>query len=1013
MANASQVQKALSSVTSAHPSGLTPHIILVAALLYMMSTDGDLAPEEIARLQESVGNDKNAIPTARKYIKKNKFDNFLRDSGDILDKPSKLCILANVYECMLSDGVVQKAETKLFQKIQKEYGFNDKTFEKISSVILTKNDNAVLGDYRLTASVKNTLTPHMVLAASILYMMSADGEVSEEEIGQLSAVINPYEGLQVAAMAYVEKVKLHEFIAAAQKSLNAQQKIYVLLNLCDSMLADGFAEPREVEIFNQFLEVFGYTEHAFKPYYSVIHIKNVKPFESKDSDLEESHGLFKNIINDDNGGFTVAGSGGQSASDKQMHERVIQDDKDGEKIRRTMEENAKNVKDGFGSSEHISVVSDNALSTKKQDFINQETSDLNIQKASAGDGLENVQKVSSGEPDDNVQKLDNGSSSLNVQTISNNSADENTQKIKPSTEASNVQVIDESKSLNNAQSLGSSQSTGNKQTIGIEGSKDNTQSLAIDARADNTQSLAIDARANNTQSIAIDARADNTQSIAIDARADNTQSIDSSSTTDNLAKLSKAANSDNEVQITSEKSTTNLQSIDESKDALNTQKINKGASLDNVQSLAPSATDQNNQSLASKALGANKASIQASTAEINIQPSDKKQTAENTLTLDPSKDANNKIKLSGRLNLDNKSNQLKDQFKDNSFGEQNHVLSNLVKETENASPLERLKHLGSQLESVNKKLNQVEKTDRALPIPMEQIVNRLNEQLKQKDEQNNAKLSSSSIGSSKTALSNSPLTDDNFLEDAIQLADREVNIPHPAMDEDAFFEGSPSFEDALATESMDLAANDFQGDFVSEPTDDFMAGFEMDLKDDFHDDFMTDTMNEFAAELRGDTKDDSKTHVTDQLKSALLTNSSSHHPSPLESGLFAQVQTTAPTDEDALATNTALDAKSLSMLDSSLLLLQIKNAKNTTVGVVEQHKKIAPSNLIYKSLKFSVVFVLFFSWHAFNEVSCDMVSCSWSQQGSPVRLDLEPEVFPTHSVRLLKVALTKKLNDQA
>ena len=977
MANASQVQKALSSVTSAHPSGLTPHIILVAALLYMMSTDGDLAPEEIARLQESVGKDKDAIPTARKYIKKNKFDNFLRDSGDILDKPSKLCILANVYECMLSDGVVQKAETKLFQKIQKEYGFNDKTFEKISSVILTKNDNAVLGDYRLTASVKNTLTPHMVLAASILYMMSADGEVSEEEIGQLSAVINPYEGLQTAAMAYVEKVKLHEFIAAAQKSLNAQQKIYVLLNLCDSMLADGIAEPREVEIFNQFLEVFGYTEHAFKPYYSVIHIKNVKPFESKDSDLEESHGLFKNIINDDNGGFTVAGSGGQSASDKQMHERVIQDDKDGEKIRRTMEENAKKVKDGFGSSEHISVVSDNALSTKKQDFINQETSDLNIQKASAGDDLENVQKVSSGEPDDNVQKLDNDSSSLNVQTISNNSTDENTQKIKPSTDASNVQVIDESKSLNNAQSLGSSQSNENKQTIGIEGSKDNTQSIAIDARADNTQSL------------------------------------DSSSTTDNLAKLSKAANSDNEVQITSEKSTSNLQTIDESKDALNTQKINTGTSLDNVQSLAPSATDQNNQSLASKALGANKASIQASTAEINIQPSDKKQTAENTLTLDPSKDANNKIKLSGRLNLDNKSNQLKDQFKDNSFGEQNHVLSNLVKETENASPLERLKHLGSQLESVNKKLNQVEKTDRALPIPMEQIVNRLNEQLKQKDEQNNAKLSSSSIGSSKTVLSNSPLTDDNFLEDAVQLADREVNIPHPAMDEDAFFEGSPSFEDALATESMDLAANDFQGDFVSEPTDDFMAGFEMDLKDDFHDDFMTDTMNEFAAELRGDTKDDSKTHVTDQLRSALLTNSSSRHPSPLDVGLFAQVQTTAPSDEDALATNTALDAKSLSMLDSSLLLLQIKNSKKTAVGVVEQHKKIAPSNLIYKSLKFSVVFVLFFSWHAFNEVSCDMVSCSWSQQGSPVRLDLEPEVFPTHSVRLLKVALTKKLNDQA
>ncbi len=978
MSNASQVQKELSNVSTAHPSGLTPHIILVAALLYMMSTDGDLAPEEISRLQESVGKDKDAIPTARNYIKKNKFDNFLRDSGEILDKPSKLCILANVYECMLSDGVVQKAETKLFQKIQKEYGFNDKNFEKISSVILTKNDSAVLGKYQPSPTGQNTLTHHVILAASILYMMSADGEVSEEEIGQLSAVINPYEGLQDAAMAYVEKVKLHEFIIGAQKSLNPQQKIYVLLNLCDSMLADGFAEPREVEIFNQFLDAFGYTEHAFKPYYSVIHIKNVKPFESKDSSLEESHGLFKNIINDDKGGFTVVGSDGTPSSDKQMHERVIQDDTDGEKIRRTMEENAKNVKDGFGSSEHIAVVADNALSTKKQDFISQESSELNIQKASAGDGTDNVQKVSSDGPQDNVQKINDGSTSLNVQNIANSSTDENTQKIKLSADASNVQSIDESKSVDNVQTLGTHQSSGNTQTIGNAGS------------------------------------ANNTQTIGNAGSSDNTQTIESDSSLENIAKLNVSANADNKVEISSDQSTSNLQSLDESNAALNTQKINSAPTLDNVQSLASNATDQNKQSIDADAAGSNKAKIQASTIDINIQPGDKKQSAQNTLTLDPSKDANNKVKLSGRLNLDNKSNQLKDQFKDNGFAEQNHVLSNLVKETENSSPLERLKHLGAQLESVNSKLNQVENTDRALPFPMAPIVDRLNDQLKQKDEQNNAKLNSSPIDTSASALSKAPITDDAFLEDAVQLADRDVKIRPTDFEEDVFFEGSPSSQDAFALEPTNEVADDFKSDTEAQSLDAFAAEFEEDLSDDFRDDFLSDTMNEFAAELRGESEDHSKTNVTHQLRNALIKNSSSFDQTHLELGLFDQSMSTGPKELDQTRSriSNALDPKSLSQLDSSLLLLQIKNAKGSSIGMVGQSQKPLSSNFVYKSIKLSLLFAVFFSLHLYNEAGCDMVSCSWQQLGSPVRLDLEPEVFPTHSLPRLKVAITKKLNTQ-
>ena len=123
---------------------------------------------------------------------------------------------------------------------------------------------------------------------------------------------------------------------------------------------------------------------------------------------------------------------------------------------------------------------------------------------------------------------------------------------------------------------------------------------------------------------------------------------------------------------------------------------------------------------------------------------------------------------------------------------------------------------------------------------------------------------------------------------------------------------------------------------------------------------------------------------------------------------------TGPKELDQTRTriSNALDPKSLSQLDSSLLLLQIKNAKGSSIGMVGQPQKPLSSNFVYKSIKFSLLFAVFFSLHLFNEAGCDMVSCSWQQLGSPVRLDLEPEVFPTHSLRRLKVAITKKLNTQ-
>jgi hypothetical protein len=98
--------------------------------------------------------------------------------------------------------------------------------------------------------------------------------------------------------------------------------------------------------------------------------------------------------------------------------------------------------------------------------------------------------------------------------------------------------------------------------------------------------------------------------------------------------------------------------------------------------------------------------------------------------------------------------------------------------------------------------------------------------------------------------------------------------------------------------------------------------------------------------------------------------------------------------------------------DTSLLFLQLKKSKSHTAARTQTPRAFLGTDFLYKSIKLSTVFILALSWHVFNDASCDMVSCSWSQIGSPVRLDLEPEVIRTDTLELLKLAGVKTATQQ-
>lgn len=130
------------------------------------------------------------------------------------------------------------------------------------------------------------MSPHLAFTTSLIYMMSADGEMDSEEVGHLLSVLGGQDdgkgtigvgaqnqALLDAALKYRRKHSLEAFLAEAAPLLSDAQKMCIMINLIDSSLADGQPEPEEQAMFAKFLSAFGITEERFRPFFEVIMLK--------------------------------------------------------------------------------------------------------------------------------------------------------------------------------------------------------------------------------------------------------------------------------------------------------------------------------------------------------------------------------------------------------------------------------------------------------------------------------------------------------------------------------------------------------------------------------------------------------------------------------------------------------------------------------------------------------------------------------------------------------------------
>lgn len=118
------------------------------------------------------------------------------------------------------------------------------------------------------------LTPKIAFAAAMIYMVNADGKIEPHEISRLVTALRNDRDLLEIATRYTKFQDAEGFLSSCQQLLDEEQRLSVLVNLYDAILANGDPLPQEIALFERFMQEFGFDEKEFEPYFHSIAVKN-------------------------------------------------------------------------------------------------------------------------------------------------------------------------------------------------------------------------------------------------------------------------------------------------------------------------------------------------------------------------------------------------------------------------------------------------------------------------------------------------------------------------------------------------------------------------------------------------------------------------------------------------------------------------------------------------------------------------------------------------------------------
>jgi hypothetical protein len=228
--------------------------------------------------------------------------------------------------------------------------------------------------------------------------------------------------------------------------LRPEQKIYILVNVCDCMLSDGEVAHLEDKLFLNVLAAFGFTEKTFARYWQVLETKNIKPFDTREFKNRVTHERVTG--SGDENGISFTNDLSDAANQGAWHGEVG-DAAMGKFIERTMSDNIQSVSGDFGEQSNVVKIGLNAT-----------------------DGL-------------NLQIIGDEAAAANRQHIDLANAEQHLETLEASVDVSNRQKLDVDGGLSNRQILEGAASEVNRQTMDLDVEPPHRESLSPEERLQN------------------------------------------------------------------------------------------------------------------------------------------------------------------------------------------------------------------------------------------------------------------------------------------------------------------------------------------------------------------------------------------------------------------------------------------------------------------------------------------------------------------------------------------------
>jgi uncharacterized tellurite resistance protein B-like protein len=122
---------------------LSPKGALALASMTIIAADGSIDEDEIAGLRRIVRGDENAFNQAYKVFKNKPIAECVEVVNKSLDEKQKACVVANLVDLAMADGVLAGAEEKLLTSYINSFKLPDDSIKKIIDVVEVKNNFTV------------------------------------------------------------------------------------------------------------------------------------------------------------------------------------------------------------------------------------------------------------------------------------------------------------------------------------------------------------------------------------------------------------------------------------------------------------------------------------------------------------------------------------------------------------------------------------------------------------------------------------------------------------------------------------------------------------------------------------------------------------------------------------------------------------------------------------------------------------------------------------------------------